>query len=169
MRWAGAVALAALTVAACGGDDGDPGGSTAGTFGGNVLSLATVDGSDVLVDGSGQVLYTADVERGGTIKCVDQCTAFWAPLEASQAQAEEAAATLGAEFSVVERPEGSTQLELDGVPLYTFTSEGPGELMGDGFVDDFQGTHFVWEVAAVDGGGGASGEGGPADTGGFGY
>jgi predicted lipoprotein with Yx(FWY)xxD motif len=158
-----------VALAACGGDDGDSGGSEAGTTGGDILSMATIDGSDVLVDGAGQVLYTADVERGGTIKCVDQCTAFWVPLEASPAQAKEAAATLGAELSVVERPEGSTQLELDGVPLYTFTSEGPGELMGDGFVDDFQGTHFVWEAAAVDGSAGAAGNGGPADSGGFGY
>ncbi|MGH3507604.1 MAG: hypothetical protein ACRDO2_10420 [Nocardioidaceae bacterium] len=134
------------------------------------MSVAKVDGADVLVDADGQVLYSTDVERGGSIKCVDQCTSFWAPLEATQAQAKDAATTWGEALSVVERPEGISQLEYNGMPLYSFTSEGPGELTGDGFTDDFQGTRFVWEAAGVSGGSAAAGTGSPTEIdGGYGY
>ena len=142
----------AFGVAACGSDD-DSGASAGGASTG-VVSVATVDGADVLADPAGKTLYTAAVEKGGKILCVDACTSFWAPLLASAAEADEAAGTLDAELGVVKRPDGEQQLTFDGLPLYTFAEEGAGKLEGDGFADDFQGTHFEWEAARTSGGGG---------------
>jgi predicted lipoprotein with Yx(FWY)xxD motif len=145
------IGAAALGVTACGSTDDDAGASTAASSGG-LVSVASVDGTDVLADSAGRTLYTADVEQGGKILCVEACTSFWAPVHASQAEAENAAGELDADLGVVKRPDGQQQLTFDGLPLYTFTEEGAGQLDGDGFADDFQGTHFEWEAARTSGG-----------------
>jgi predicted lipoprotein with Yx(FWY)xxD motif len=140
-----ATGAVALGLAGCGGDDETDTARAGGESG--LVSVASVEGTEVLADSDGRTLYTAPVERGGKILCVEACTAFWAPVVASPDDADSAAAELGAELDVVDRPEGDRQLTLGGLPLYTFTEEGPGQLEGDGFVDDFQGTHFEWEAA----------------------
>ena len=111
----------------------------------------SVEGTDVLADSAGRTLYTAAVEQGGKILCVDACTTFWDPVAASPDAADSAAAELDADLGVVARPDGDQQLTLGGLPLYTFTEEAPGRLEGDGFVDDFQGTRFEWEAARAAG------------------
>jgi len=165
-----AIGATALGVVGCGGSEGEENaGASAGASAG-IVSVASVDGTDVLADSEGRTLYTAAVERGGKILCVDACTSFWEPVVAPADDAESAAAELDAELGVVDRPEGDQQLTLDGLPLYTFAEEDAGQLEGDGFVDDFQGTHFEWEVARADGGAGSSGSNAPSDgPGGYDY
>jgi predicted lipoprotein with Yx(FWY)xxD motif len=138
------VALAAalaLGLTACGDDDDDASAGSATS-----TALVSID-DEVLADAGGRTLYSADVEQGGEIRCEGGCTAHWAPVAASANEASAAADELGLELGTVMRPDGDEQLTLDGLPLYTFTDEGPGELTGDGFEDDFQGTTFVWEAA----------------------
>ena len=74
---------------------------------------------------------------------------FWNPVSASSTQAKTAAADLNLDLGVVKRPGGARQLTFDGKPLYSFTEEGPGQLKGNGFVDDFHGTQFTWMAAAA--------------------
>jgi predicted lipoprotein with Yx(FWY)xxD motif len=155
-----ALAIGALVLVGCGGDDGE--GNAVASRG--IVSIASVDGTEVLADPQGRTLYTAAVEEGGTILCVDACTSFWEPVLASPAEADEAATELGADLSVLKRPEGGQQLTFDGLPLYTFAEEDAGQLEGDGFVDDFQGTHFEWQAARTDGDSGSNTQGG-----GYGY
>jgi predicted lipoprotein with Yx(FWY)xxD motif len=164
MRRSIILAALALGVASCGSDD-DPGASATGA-GTGIVSVASVDGTDVLADSAGKTLYTAAVEKDGKILCVKACTSFWAPVLASPADAEEAAGALDADLGVVERPDGEQQLTLDGLPLYTFAEEGAGKLDGDGFVDDFQGTRFEWEAARTSGGSQPSDD---RPSGGYGY
>jgi predicted lipoprotein with Yx(FWY)xxD motif len=158
----------ALGLAACGGDEGgnDATASAADT-GGGVVSIQSVDGTNVLVDAEGRTLYTADVEKGGMIRCTEGCTSFWDPELASENQANAASADLGLDLGVVQRPDGEQQLALGGLPLYSFTEEDPGQLEGDGFVDDFDGTHFEWEAATAPGSG-SSGADTPSDSSGGG-
>jgi predicted lipoprotein with Yx(FWY)xxD motif len=159
------IGAAAFGVAACGSSDDESGGSAAAASGG-LVSMATVDGTDVLADSAGKTLYSAAVEKGGTIRCVDGCKAFWDPVAASSADARKAAADLGVNLGVVKRPDGASQLTFDGLPLYTFAEEGAGKLKGDGFADDFHGTHFDWQAART------SGSSAPSDTnsrGSYGY
>ena len=162
-------AATALVAAGCGSDDGSDG-SDAGGGGSGLVSSAEVDGTKVLADAEGHTLYTAEVEKDGQIHCVDACTKFWAPIVASDADVEAANSTLGDDFGTVERPDGKSQLTHGGLPLYTFAEEGAGELQGDGFTDDFQGTQFVWAAARTDGSSTPSESSTPDDNGGgFGY
>jgi predicted lipoprotein with Yx(FWY)xxD motif len=159
-----AMALAALVLAACGGGNSSSGSSgsgnasTMGTSGGAV-SVKSVDKSDVLTNSQGKTLYTADVEKGGHIMCTGQCTTFWMPADGSAAQAKTAAADLNLNIGVVKRPDGKDQLTLGGKPLYSFTQEGAGKLTGNGFTDDFNGTHFTWSAATTGAVQSASGSG----------
>jgi predicted lipoprotein with Yx(FWY)xxD motif len=155
-----AVGATALVLAACGaGDSDDNGNATAADAGAGsgLVSVQSVDGTNVLADSEGRTLYGAEVEKGGQIECIDACTSFWEPVNASANEAESASADLDLELGVVDRPDGDLQLTFDGLPLYSFTEEGPGQLDGDGFVDDFEGTHFEWAVATTSGGSGSAG------------
>ncbi|MFI5626633.1 hypothetical protein ACIA03_24455 [Nocardioides sp. NPDC051685] len=157
-----AAAATALLAAGCGSDDG--GGGSA------LVASAKVDGTDVLTDADGHTLYTAEVEKDGKIRCVDACTEFWKPVVASAADVDAANSALGDEFGTVDRPDGKSQLTHEGLPLYTFAEEGAGELKGDGFTDDFQGTQFVWAAARTDGSETPSKSSTPDDNGGgYGY
>jgi len=162
------IGAAALGVAACGGSDDETGASLAGSSTA-IVSVASVGGTDVLADDSGMTLYSAAVEQGGEILCVDECTSFWEPVQASPADAGTAAGELDLDLSVVQRPDGEQQLALDGLPLYTFTEEQAGALDGDGFVDEFQGTRFEWEAARTSGGSPSSGSSGDDPRDGYGY
>jgi predicted lipoprotein with Yx(FWY)xxD motif len=157
-----ATGLAAVLLAACGGGD-DSGSATAADKSAGVVSVRSVDGSDVLADSAGKTLYSAKVERGH-IRCTGACTSFWEPVTASAKQADSAASRLDLDFGVVRRPDGDEQLTFKGLPLYSFTEEGAGKLDGDGFTDDFQGTHFEWAAASVKGGSGSSSTGTPMNS-----
>jgi predicted lipoprotein with Yx(FWY)xxD motif len=153
-----AVGGAALVLAACGGGDDNNNATAASSGGGSgLVSVKDVDGTNVLANADGQTLYSADVEKS-RIRCTDACLSFWEPLDASANQAKSASSDLDLDFGVVKRPDGASQLTFKGLPLYHFTEEGAGKLEGDGFTDDFQGTHFEW-AAATTGGGGSSNSG----------
>lgn len=153
-----AIAFAALVLAACGGSDSGNGNSAAPTASGSsgLVSVKNVDGTNVLADSEGRTLYSADVEKT-RIRCTDGCTSFWEPLDASVKQSKSASADLNLKLGVVKRPDGADQLTFKGLPLYRFTEEGAGELKGDGFVDDFEGTHFEWAAAATGSGSASTG------------
>ena len=136
---------AVVAIAGCGSDDEQDTGAAAASAG--AVSVKSVDGTDVLVDREGRTLYSAAVEKDD-ILCTGGCVSFWAPVLGSESDAESAGVDLG----TVERPDGDSQLTFEGLPLYTFTEEGAGQLTGDGFTDEFEGTTFVWEAARSAGG-----------------
>ena len=148
-----AAATAALVLAACGGSSGggsaDSNNAVAASSDSGLVSMQTVDGTDVLADSQGKTLYSAAVERSG-IKCTAECTSFWRPADASASEAQSTAADLNLAIGTVQRPDGQRQLTFHGLPLYTFTQEGPGQLDGNGFVDEFNGTKFHWQAATTD-------------------
>ena len=159
-----AIGAAALVLAACGDDDsgGDATAANPGASSG-LVSVENVDGTDVLADAGGRTLYSADVEKM-RIRCTAACTSFWDPVKVSASEARSAAADLDLDLDTVKRPDGERQLTLEGLPLYTFTEEGPGQLKGDGFADDFNGTHFDWAAATTGGGSEPSGSEAPSDN-----
>jgi predicted lipoprotein with Yx(FWY)xxD motif len=146
-----AVGLAALVLAACGNSNDDNGSATAAnaSTSSGVVSVKDVDGSDVLANSQGKTLYTADVEKGGQVMCTGSCTSIWEPAMATAKQASSASSQLDVKLGTVKRPDGGQQLTLKGMPLYSFTEEGAGQLDGNGVADDFDGTHFVWSAATT--------------------
>jgi predicted lipoprotein with Yx(FWY)xxD motif len=151
-----AIGAVAIGVAACG-SNSDSSGSSASTTPSSrgVVAVKSVGGMQVLADSAGKTLYTASAEQGGKIRCVAACTSFWSPALATPAAAKQAAGRLDTTLGVITRPDGKQQLTFNGRPLYSFTQEHANALQGNGFTDDFQGTHFQWQAAATSGGGAA--------------
>jgi predicted lipoprotein with Yx(FWY)xxD motif len=145
-----ALAPAALALLVGCGSSNDSSSPSAGGSSGDLVSVTSIDGSEVLVDAQDHTLYSAQVERDGRIRCVDACTSFWEPMLASAAEVTRTSTDLHDTLGTVNRPDGESQLTYQGLPLYTFAEEGAGELKGDGFTDDFQGTTFVWAAATTD-------------------
>ena len=52
-------------------------------------------------------------------------------------------------LSVVDRPDGTSQVTFNGMPLYSFVQDSPGQVTGDGVSDSFGGTDFTWTVAST--------------------
>lgn len=162
-------AAIALVAAACGSSGGSsnagagaPGANSTAGASGQLVSMATVDGTKVLAAADGHTLYSTVAEKGGNIYCVGSCTTFWKPLMATSAQEKAVHGSFSAKLGVVKRPDGGSQLTFDGRPLYTFAEEGAHQLKGNGFKDNFQGTQFVWKAATTSG---STAPSGPPKTG----
>lgn len=159
-RLTGVAAVALLALSACGSSSSSDDSETQ-TVDGIVGTREIPDFGTVLTDADGNTLYTTDAESGGTVACVDGCTDFWPPVAATESDLPSSVDGVDGTFGLVDRPDGTEQLTLDGSPLYTFADDsGPGSFTGDGFEDDFQGTHFVWHAVITDGSTPPSDEGG---------
>jgi predicted lipoprotein with Yx(FWY)xxD motif len=159
-----AVILTAL-LGACGSDDNSDGNQDAGApDAGTTVSVAQDETlGEILVDSSGSALYTAEQESAGVILCRDGCADVWVPLTVDSGETPTASEEVTAPLGTVDRIDGTTQVTLNGMPLYTFTMDGSGDVTGDGLSDDFDGTTFTWHVARPDG----SAEAPPGNVGGY--
>jgi predicted lipoprotein with Yx(FWY)xxD motif len=154
-----AALAATLIVAGCGGSNSTSSGTPASAATSDTVGVKQVDGiGKVLVDTSGMALYTPDQEAKGMIQCTGSCTAIWQPVAPTgKPTAAAGAGTVG----VVKRPDGSRQVTLDGMPLYSFVQDSPSQITGDGFKDQFGGKSFTWHVVLA---GGAKGTGTASKT-----
>jgi predicted lipoprotein with Yx(FWY)xxD motif len=153
-----AVALVAVGLAACGGDDNNDSNTGAAADmstggGGQTVATESISGvGDVLVDSRGMALYTNDMDTGAKIACTADCVTQWVPLTApGSGQPSSDDSAVQAKLGTVKRPDGKSQVTFDGLPLYTFVEDSPGQATGDGFSDSFGGTNFVWTAATVSG------------------
>jgi predicted lipoprotein with Yx(FWY)xxD motif len=139
-------ALFPLLMAACsddepsaGGTDGQPEGSADAT-----VAVEDSDLGQIVVDAEGKTLYVFLADEGTESTCYDDCEAAWPPLTVDG----DPAAGEGIDGSLLgatEREDGSTQVTLDGHPLYYFGS--------DETADDIngQGVGDVWFVVSPEG------------------
>ncbi len=143
------VALAALGLAACGGSGSSSGSSTASasTAAGTISTKSISGVGTVLVDSSGQALYTNNRDSGKTVACTSECAGIWMPLTASSGEPTSSDGAVQAKLGVVATKDGN-QVTFDGKPLYTFAQDSPGQVTGDGVTDSFGGTSFTWTVAS---------------------
>jgi predicted lipoprotein with Yx(FWY)xxD motif len=147
-------ATAALALAACGGDDDDTstgtteasGAETTAEAGGEsnaVVATGDTDLGEVLTNAEGLTLYGFMPDEGGTPTCEGECADAWPPLTVDGEQLP--AGLDDAEFSVVERSDGTYQLAANDWPLYTFGGDSqPGDVNGQGVGD-------TWYAVDADG------------------
>lgn len=134
-----------LVVAACSNGD-DSGGEADDEPDQSAEVTVAVEDSElgqIVVDGEGRTLYIFLVDEGNESTCYDDCEANWPPLTVEGDPAGEGvdASLLG----TTEREDGSTQVTLDGHPLYYFAA--------DETADDVngQGVSDVWYVVSPEG------------------
>jgi predicted lipoprotein with Yx(FWY)xxD motif len=163
-----AIALAALLLAACGRSSGTTSGG--GSPSGTALSVQTdsVSGiGTVLANSAGLTLYHNTRETGSTIVCTGGCVSVWPPVLVTGSLPQDTGMIKGT-FGTIMRPDGSTQLTINGMPLYTYSGDsGSGQASGQGI----QGVWFAVTASGTStsaGGNGGSSGGGGGGYGGYG-
>lgn len=130
----------------------------------DTVRLLETDYGSVLAGGDGKVFYAFTQDSRDTSTCVsDGCVQKWPPVTV------DGEITVGAGlepglFGTITRPDGTTQLTIDGKPLYTMTDDRPGTTL-------CQGADGSWWLVNADGSlnqGGASGSTGGSGNGGSG-
>ncbi|MET0844349.1 MAG: hypothetical protein ABWY23_10880 [Mycetocola sp.] len=109
------------------------------------LAIAETSLGDIVVDGDGMTVYIFDKDTAdsGKSACSGTCLAAW-PAVATTSEDPTVEGVTG-EVSTITRDDGSLQITLNGLPLYTYApDEAAGDVTG-------QGVSGVWWVVGPDG------------------
>lgn len=119
-------------------------GDQAGDSDGAAVQTGETDLGTVLVAGDGMTLYIFTQDEEGASTCTGGCADTWPPVTVGEDFA--VGAGLDASiFSTVERDDGSTQLAVNGMPLYRYAADSEaGDATGQGVGD-------VWFVVSPEG------------------
>ncbi len=140
----------ALVLAAC--SNGSGGSGRGGNAGGGQVShgaAATIEVSkgilgQMLVDAQGHTLYVFETDTNGTSSCYGQCASMW-PALMTDGSPTAGTGVMGGTLGTAARTDGSTQVTIDGHPLYTFSGDSAaGDTKGEGIGG-------VWFVASPTG------------------
>lgn len=124
---------------ASGGSGGS--GASVGSNGSNAASPGTTLATDetslgrIVVDSLGDTVYVFehDAADSGKSTCYGSCAATWPALITASAKPTVTGVT--GTVGTITRTDGSKQLTLNGMPLYTFASDSkPGDISGQGFM-----------------------------------
>lgn len=165
-----AVPVLAIGLAACGGSSNSDNGSSnaaastlpaAASSTSDAVSTKSVSGvGTVLVDSKGNVLYTNNQDTASKLACTSACQAIWPPLMASSGgKPTSSDSAVQAKLAVA-----NGQVTYNGMPLYTFVQDSPGQATGNGVTDSFGGTSFTWTAVMSGGSAASSGSTGAAAT-----
>ena len=147
MRTFVGIAVALLALAGCGssGSDDAASPSSSSTAADAVLTTADSDLGEIVVDAEGMTVYVFDRDTAGSgaSACTDACLANWPAVTAD----DDAPAVDGidGEVGTIERDDGTLQVTLDGLPLYTYAADSDaGDVTGQGVQD-------IWWAVSPDG------------------
>jgi predicted lipoprotein with Yx(FWY)xxD motif len=169
-----AAAVGVLTLAGCGSSSGSAatGADSSGTSG-TTVTVQDAAGGRVLAAPDGRTLYVSDQEKGKVLCVSSACESIWSPLTVPSGTAIKAPQGLAGQLSTIKRSDGSSQVALDGRPLYTFSLDhSSGQANGNGATDSFDGVDFSWHSATPAGSAPApskSATSGGGRYGGYGY
>ncbi|MFC4786439.1 COG4315 family predicted lipoprotein [Nocardioides sp. MAHUQ-72] len=154
-----------LLLAACGsgGGGGSSSPSTGSSPSGGTGSVAvgSTSAGTVLVDPAGMTLYAFANDSKGHSTCSGSCATYWPPVPGADAP-NGATSSVMAKFGTIKRSDGSSQLTVNGFPMYTYAGDSaPGQANGQG--KDLSGG--LWWVVAPDGSW-VEGSGAPSGAGG---
>jgi predicted lipoprotein with Yx(FWY)xxD motif len=99
----------------------------------------------VLTDGKGFTLYAFLTDQGGASPCVDACAKAWPPVTGSGIGVADGVPVSPGRFTLVTRPGGTTQVAVNGHPLYRYSGD---TLVGQA---NGQGAGGTWFVVGLDG------------------
>lgn len=142
-----------LLLSACGSSGSNYGGSSSSPSSGQsptssgAVSVGTTDFGKVLVDPQQMTLYAFANDSRGHSACSGSCATYWPPVPGSDVP-KQSMASISATFGTIKRSDGSSQLTVDGFPMYTYAGDAsPGQANG-------QGTNLsggLWWVVSPDG------------------
>jgi predicted lipoprotein with Yx(FWY)xxD motif len=90
---------------------------------------ATVNGTKVLTNAKGFVLYWFAPDTPTSSKCTGSCATYWPPVTGPVKAGSGVTGTLG----TITRSDGTKQATYDGHPLYTYVGDtAPGQAKGNG-------------------------------------
>ena len=98
-----------------------------------VVKLKTAQFGPVLATKGHLALYTWTSEKDKKVHCTGSCAAQWPPLTVAKGTmvAKHVAGLMGT-FATTMRPDGRTQVTLDGRPLYTYHADTRTKILCDG-------------------------------------
>ncbi|HZB01183.1 MAG TPA: hypothetical protein VE800_03645 [Actinomycetota bacterium] len=146
VRLAAIASVLALTGAACSEDAGTGDGTEPEPTEAPAEATVMVEDSDlgeIVVDAEGRTLYVFLADETSESTCYDECEDAWPPLTVDGEPV--AGEGVDGALATSERTDGSTQVTLEGHPLYYFAS--------DETADDIngQGVGDVWYVVSPSG------------------
>ncbi len=98
----------------------------------------------ILTDANGNTLYRFTNDEPGTSKCVDACAGNWPPLLVGESATPVAGDGVTGTIGTITRPDGTTQVTYNDMPLYFFVNDATaGETKG-------QGVRNIWYVVHPD-------------------
>ena len=138
-------AAAANSPAAAGSGAAAAGSSpAAASGGGTALSTTSVNGTPVLTNSKGFVLYWFVPDTATASKCSGSCATYWPPVTGTATAGSGITGTL----SSITRSDGTKQVTYDGHPLYTFAGDTKaGEAKGN----DVNASGGLWWEMTVSG------------------
>ena len=133
---AATAALAALSLAACGGgNDTATAANRPPTADGKPATLGVANNSTlgrILVDSKGRTLYLFAKDSGTKSACAGACAASWPPLRDSHKPLVGSGAS-ASKVTTAPRSDGAPQVVYNGHPLYLFSGDrNPGDTNGQG-------------------------------------
>ena len=103
---------------------------------------------EYLTGQNGMTLYFNNVDSGGASACTGDCATNWPPLTVAAGSTVTGPASATAAFGTITRPDGTTQVAYNGMPLYYFSGDSvAGDTTGNGKADG----GGTWSVALVSG------------------
>jgi predicted lipoprotein with Yx(FWY)xxD motif len=101
-------------------------------------------GQTIAVDAQGNTLYVLSPETTSHLLCTSaECLTAWPPLTVSSSTSTPTASGVKGHLGVFKRSDGTEQVTLNGMPLYTFAGDhASGEANGEGLTS-FGGTWYT--------------------------
>jgi Uncharacterized protein conserved in bacteria len=101
---------------------------------GTVKAAHNATYASLLVSSSGMTLYHLTSEKPGSIACTGKCATFWPPLVLSvNAKAKAGSGVTASKLGTIKRPDGHTQVTLNGIALYRYSlDKKAGDVKGQG-------------------------------------
>jgi predicted lipoprotein with Yx(FWY)xxD motif len=104
--------------------------TTAAAAGAPVIKYRDHQFGPILATPKKQALYYWRVEKraGGKIRCTGACAKAWPPLYAKGAVPRRVSGIRGT-FGTIRRPDGRRQVTFNGLAIYSYAHEGPGQVL----------------------------------------